>query len=235
MGGPRRRGASDPSLYPPASAPRSPAWSGLVPGLTPASSSDLPPPHPLDRPRPHPPAPRCIRLPPARAPLLGPASSPAWPPPHPLNRPRPRPRSDPRSDPRSAMWLCTDQSCPPVTNVARNSPPDISNFEMGPLELQRLWAISKNDRVKLRATFGRDPPTTHEPLPRPDLTHPGYPKMSHVIPLHIFQTLKSDRWNCNVCGPSRKMTELNYVRLLLGRLPPSLSVPSTDNANRDQD
>ena len=52
---------------------------------------------------------------------------------------------------RSAMWLCTDQSCPPVTNVARNSPPHISDFEIRPLELQRLWAISKNDRVKLRA------------------------------------------------------------------------------------
>ena len=51
----------------------------------------------------------------------------------------------------SAMWLCTDQSCPPVTNVARNSPPHISDFEIRPLELQRLWAISKNDRVKLRA------------------------------------------------------------------------------------
>ena len=121
------------------------------------------------------------------------------------------------------------------SNFARNSPPYISNFEIRPLELQRLWAISKNDRVKLRATFGRDPPTTHEPLPRPGLTHPSYPKMSHVIPLHIFQTLKSDRWNCNICGPSRKMTELNYVRLLLGWLPPSLSVPSTDHANRDQD
>ena len=51
----------------------------------------------------------------------------------------------------SAMWLCTDQSCPPVTNVARNSPPHISDFEAQSLELQRLWAISKNDRVKLRA------------------------------------------------------------------------------------
>ena len=54
----------------------------------------------------------------------------------------------------SAMWLCTDQSCPPVTNVARNSPPHISDFEIRPLELQRLWAISKNDRVKLRAKCG---------------------------------------------------------------------------------
>ena len=47
--------------------------------------------------------------------------------------------------------------------------------------------------------------------------------MSHVIPVHIFQTLKCGRWNCNVCGPSRKMTALNCVRLLLGWLPSSLS------------
>ena len=194
-----------------------------------------------------------------------------------------------RTPPRSAMWLCTDQSCPPVTNVARNSPPHISDFEIRPLELQRLWAISKNDRVKLRATFAgtvtavtlgplyrpREPrprlATTnsftknrrnhHENLqsaahPRPHgplavslaavcvsglpcdyvlISHARQSPMSHVIPLHIFQTLKSDRWNCNVCGPSQKMTELNYVRLLLGRLPPSLSVLSTDHANRDQD
>ena len=38
--------------------------------------------------------------------------------------------------------------------------------------------------------------------------------MSHVIPLRLFQTLKSSRWNCNVCGLCRKMTVLNYVRLL---------------------
>ena len=51
----------------------------------------------------------------------------------------------------SVVPLCTDQSCPPVTNVARNSPPHISDCDIRPLELQRLWAISKNDRVKLRA------------------------------------------------------------------------------------
>ena len=38
--------------------------------------------------------------------------------------------------------------------------------------------------------------------------------MSHVIPVHIFQTLKYGCWNCNVCCLSRKMTVLNYVRLL---------------------
>ena len=139
-----------------------------------------------------------------------------------------------RRPPRQWGLLCDMPEWFP-SNVARNSPLHISDFELQPLELQRLWAISKNDRVKLRATFGRDPPTTHEPFPRPGLTHPDYPKMSHVIPLQIFQILKSDRWNCNVCGPSRKMTELNYVRLLLGRLPPSLSIPTTDHANRDQD
>ena len=44
----------------------------------------------------------------------------------------------------------------------------------------------------------------------------GSPTMSHVIPLRVFQTLKSRRWDCNVCGVSRKMTKLNYVRHLSG-------------------
>ena len=55
----------------------------------------------------------------------------------------------------------------------------------------------------------------------------GSPVMSHVIPVHIFQTLKCGRWNCNVCDLSRKVTVLNYVRLLLGWLPSSLSGLST--------
>ena len=40
--------------------------------------------------------------------------------------------------------------------------------------------------------------------------------MSHVIPRRLFQTLKMCRWNCNVCGASRKLTDINYVRLLRG-------------------
>ena len=44
----------------------------------------------------------------------------------------------------------------------------------------------------------------------------GSPAMSHVIPLQVFQTLNSERWNCNVFGRSRKMTKGNYVRLLFG-------------------
>jgi len=39
-------------------------------------------------------------------------------------------------------------------NVARNSLVNISDFENVSLELQRLWGVSKTDRVKLRATFG---------------------------------------------------------------------------------
>ena len=58
----------------------------------------------------------------------------------------------------------------------------------------------------------------------------GSPAMSHVIPLQVFQTLNSERWNCNVFGRSRKMTEGNYVRLLFGGSPlvealPGLPVP----------
>ena len=54
------------------------------------------------------------------------------------------------------------------SNFARNSPPHISDFEIRPLELQRSWAISKNDRVKLRATFaGTVTAVTLGPLHRP--------------------------------------------------------------------
>ena len=46
--------------------------------------------------------------------------------------------------------------------------------------------------------------------------------MSHVIPLRVVQILNSYRWNCNVFGWSRKVTEGNYVRSLSGPgLPPS--------------
>ena len=49
--------------------------------------------------------------------------------------------------------------------------------------------------------------------------HYGCPKMLHVIPLRLVQILNSCRWNCNVFGWSRKMTEGNYVRNLSGLLP----------------
>ena len=60
----------------------------------------------------------------------------------------------------------------------------------------------------------------------------GSPATSHVIPSQVFQILNSGRWNCNVFGRSRKMTEGNYVRLLFGGSPfiealPGLPVPFT--------
>ena len=45
-------------------------------------------------------------------------------------------------------------------------------------------------------------------------SHPhGSPQMSHVIPQHVFQTLKSGRCNSNVFSAHQKLTEGNYVRL----------------------
>ena len=115
-------------------------------------------------------------------------------------------------------------------NVARNSPVACSNIEFASLELQRLWAISKNDRVKLRAKFGWGLSRWRVSAPQALRTvgrapiggffrlkyRSGSPAMSHVIPLWLVQTLNLHRWNCNVCGLSRKMTELNYVRNLSG-------------------
>ena len=52
------------------------------------------------------------------------------------------------------------RATPPLlrSNVARNSPTTASKAELPSLELQRLQAISKSDRIKLRATFGRGHP-----------------------------------------------------------------------------
>ena len=58
--------------------------------------------------------------------------------------------------------------------------------------------------------------------------HPhGSPQMSHVIPLHVIQTLKSDRCNSNVFRAYRKLTKGNYVRIFgEERLPPATTPPS---------
>ena len=75
------------------------------------------------------------------------------------------------------------------SNVARNSHACILGFEIRSLELQRLWPISKNDRIKLRATFGGvvtsvtfgplcQAPPLHRPRP---FTGPA---PSQALPLH---------------------------------------------------
>ena len=48
----------------------------------------------------------------------------------------------------------------------------------------------------------------------------GSSEMSHVIPRHVFQTLKSHRWNCNVFGRCRKFGYPNCMRVLVDEAPP---------------
>ena len=83
------------------------------------------------------------------------------------------------------------------SNVARNSHACILGFEIRSLELQRLWPISKNDRIKLRATFGGvvtsvtfGPLCQAPPLHRPELP-----------PVSWTSKLKSREWEAfHVCG-----------------------------------
>ena len=81
------------------------------------------------------------------------------------------------------------------------------------------------------AWFGVLARSPARPRRRPPALQPGPPQLrvcvqlllavwlrpspiSHVIPPQLFQILNSDRWNCNVCGRSPKVTVGNYVRLL---------------------
>ena len=62
---------------------------------------------------------------------------------------------------RPLAWrgIRTRATPPPLrSNVARNSPMTASKAELPSLELQRLQAISKSDRIKLCATFERGHP-----------------------------------------------------------------------------
>ena len=147
-----------------------------------------------------------------------------------LGKPRTRSPTRPHTYrlPLSPAWF--------PTNVARNSPNRPSNFEIGSLQFQRFLGTSKTDRGKLRASFreGTVAPAAARParsscrrpaLPATRLlflppareiaAHPhGSPKMSHVIPRTILQTLKSGRCNSNVFSAHQKLTEGNYVRVL---------------------
>ena len=67
-------------------------------------------------------------------------------------------------------------------------------------------------------------------------SHPhGSPQMSHVIPRHVFQTLKSDRCNSNVFRARRKLTKGNYVQHCRGvRLFGAEQLPPADEAGTPQ-
>ncbi len=51
----------------------------------------------------------------------------------------------------------------------------------------------------------------------------GFSEMSHAIPRHVFQTLKSHRWNCNVLGCCAKFGYPNCVRVLVDEAPEASS------------
>ena len=51
----------------------------------------------------------------------------------------------------------------------------------------------------------------------------GSSDMSHAIPRHVFQTLKSHRWNCNVLGCCTKFGYPNCVRVLVDEAPEASS------------
>ena len=51
----------------------------------------------------------------------------------------------------------------------------------------------------------------------------GSSEMSHAIPRHVFQTLKSHRWNCNVLGCCAKFGYPNCVRVLVDEAPEASS------------
>ena len=71
-------------------------------------------------------------------------------------------------------------------------------------------AYQKLTKINYVRVFGEE----RLPPAREITAHPhGSPQMSHVIPRHVFQTLKSGRCNSNVFRAYRKLTEGNYVRL----------------------
>ena len=47
----------------------------------------------------------------------------------------------------------------------------------------------------------------------------GSSEMLHAIPPHVFQTLKSHRWNCNVFGRCGKFGYPNCMRVLVDEAP----------------
>ena len=142
---------------------------------------------------------------------------------------------------RSTRWrvgpgclVCPSRRFGPLCRLAR-VPSRPRRGASGPLAVSPACHLALGATLRApRCLFPAAGCTSGLPCGCALISHARRSPMSHVIPLHIFQTLKSTRWNCNVSGPSRKMTELNYVRLLEGWLPPSLSGPSFGRWHRCQ-
>ena len=104
-------------------------------------------------------------------------------------------------------------SSPPGSTLSKNdharkdvsAPPALALPECSPRPVPAGHAPASAHHAPA-ARRARTPTASH--------SHPhGSPQMSHVIPRHVFQTLKSGRCNSNVFRAYRKLTEGNYVRL----------------------
>ena len=136
------------------------------------------------------------------------------------------------------------------SNVARNSHSCILGFEIRSLELQRLWPISKNDRIKLRATFGgvvtsvtfgplcQAPPLHRPPLhwpcpvtgPAPSLAAPSLAAPLHLQGCDGGGTPKGPASRC-VRWPRSQRRKADAGKRAQGSQRPSLSSETTAAAS----
>ena len=142
------------------------------------------------------------------------------------------------------------------SNVARNSLATASNIESWSLELQRLWPISKSDRIKLCATFGevvtaatfgplyrlRAPLSGHAPSQACPSTPPGMrqrrgPEGSRLCCVCVVVVVappapgpRASSWgNCSIRGATRRR---HADRMLLMVQTPRLVAPSATQGCR---
>ena len=84
----------------------------------------------------------------------------------------------------------------------------------GPAAARAVPALVRGEWAAVRGVWCWSGPSWPQPSclqSRSPSTAESSP-LSHVIPSRLFQTLNSQRWNCNVLRRSRKVTVGNYVR-----------------------
>ena len=87
----------------------------------------------------------------------------------------------------------------------------LQTLKLGRCNSNVFRAYQKLTKINYVRVFGEE----RLPPAREIAAHPhGSPKISHVIPRTILQTLKSGRCNSNVFRAYQKLTKGNYVRLL---------------------
>ena len=139
---------------------------------------------------------------------------------HPLHRPR---------RPHAALQRAPRRPPDPGHATGRRPRQRDPRRSLSSTRLSARSSRSANPR-RSRGSRGESPGSARRTLRAPGecAAHPhGSPQISHVIPLPIIQTLKSDRRNSNVSRAYRKLTKINYVRVFgEERLPPATTPPS---------